>query len=425
MKTPKLQLVAMFITTQIGSLQAELVVDAEGASLNSKGDLIDNGRTHLISRDGMVNSTGAVWDRELYDSNYMSIQDTSRRGGKGLTYTCLPYTGTRGKQRIEHIVQPPQDLSPGSKNYVGFSLMLDPSWETSRSGDWCNLHQQGQPGATFSFILFQIEPGTTKVRIRQGYGTTGNHGTTGLNVRSMDIATLQRGVWYDFVIGYTFSPNNASGSCHVWYKTASQSNYTQKGWGNIQVGYSERPNSITGSSIGLYRLKTPKWQRIYFDEVRVAGSFGGARIPEDGGVTPPSGWTQLEFQHSGKCVDNKGGTANGTEYHQWTCGAHANRNFRFESRGGGWWNIRSQKSNRCLDVAAGSLTNGGTLHQWDCSTSNINQGWKLEDQGGGWFYLVSQRSGKCVDVSEVSTSNQAKIHQWTCQGGGNQKLKFR
>lgn len=152
------------------------------------------------------------------------------------------------------------------------------------------------------------------------------------------------------------------------------------------------------------------------------GAFPGSG---GGGITPPSGYTQLEFRHSTKCMDNKGLTANGSEYHQWSCGANANRNFRFEARGGGWWNIRSQKSNRCLDLASGDVTDGAKLHQWDCSTSNPNQSWKLVDQGGGWFNLVSQKSDKCVDVSGVSTANQAKIHQWSCHGGNNQQMKFR
>jgi len=142
---------------------------------------------------------------------------------------------------------------------------------------------------------------------------------------------------------------------------------------------------------------------------------------------PPTSWTQLEFRHSGKCIDNKGGTANGVEYHQWTCDASsaANRNFLFEDRGSGFWGIRSQKSNRCLDVASGNTTQGGKLHQWDCNTSNINQSWQIIDQGGGWFSLKSERSGKCLEVSAASIENSARIQQWTCDSSDKQRLRFR
>jgi len=143
-------------------------------------------------------------------------------------------------------------------------------------------------------------------------------------------------------------------------------------------------------------------------------------------VTPPTGLTQLEFRHSSKCVDNKGGTTNQTEYHQWSCGTHPNRNFSFIDLGGGYYQVQSERSSRCLDVASGNTIDGGTLHQWDCSASNINQSWKLEDRGGGWFQLISRHSEKCVDVENSSTANQAKIFQKNCDSSKeSQQLRFR
>lgn len=56
---------------------AAVLINGENASLNGKGDLRDNNRTILTSRDGMVDSTGAVWDRPLYDSNYARIVNGS------------------------------------------------------------------------------------------------------------------------------------------------------------------------------------------------------------------------------------------------------------------------------------------------------------------------------------------------------------
>jgi len=143
-----------------------------------------------------------------------------------------------------------------------------------------------------------------------------------------------------------------------------------------------------------------------------------------------SDWVQLEFRHSGKCLDNKGGTDNGIEYHQWNCvGAGsqylANQNFKFEDRGSGWIGVRSQKSNRCLDVASGNTTNGGKLHQWSCNNNNINQSWKTVDQGGGWFTIESEASGKCLDVSGGASDNGTIVQQWSCFGGQNQQVRIK
>jgi len=148
--------------------------------------------------------------------------------------------------------------------------------------------------------------------------------------------------------------------------------------------------------------------------------------PPPAEITPPTGLTQLEFRHSSKCVDNKGGTANGVEFHQWTCGVNPNRNFTFTALGGGYYSVKSEGSTRCLDVAGGSTADGGKLHQWDCNAGNINQSWKLEDRGSGWFQLVSRKSEKCVDVENSGTGNSAKIFQKNCDTTKqSQQLRFR
>jgi len=147
------------------------------------------------------------------------------------------------------------------------------------------------------------------------------------------------------------------------------------------------------------------------------------------GTTPPTGLTMLEFRHSSKCIDNEGGTTDGIEYHQWTCdggsASDINRQFTFNDLGGGYWGIRSEKSNKCLDLANGSTADGAKLHQWACYNSD-NQSWKLEGLGGGWFQIVSKKSNKCVDVQSSSTTNGGSILQNACDTSKtSQHLKFR
>jgi len=248
------------------------------------------------------------------------------------------------------------------------------------------------------------------------------------------VGWIAGGEWLEYDI------NMSTGDVNIIARVASASTNP----GDLSI-------SIDGNTLGTFPVgNTGGWRNfvdvplpggsVFFGiggnrEIRltaVGGNFNIDQIrferPAGGGVTPPASWTQLEFRHSGSCVDNKGGNANGVEYHQWACGggsSAANRNFQFEDRGSGWWGIRSQASNRCLDVAGGNTTDGGKLHQWDCSNGNINQSWKIIDQGGGWFSLQSQRSNKCVEVADGATNNSAAIQQWGCSNANKQQLKFR
>jgi len=155
-------------------------------------------------------------------------------------------------------------------------------------------------------------------------------------------------------------------------------------------------------------------------------NWTGAATVLSTGITPPTGLTQLELRHSGRCVDNNGATANGVEYQQWACSPSPNRNMTFTALGGGYYSIRSEGSDRCLDVAGGNTTDGGKLHQWDCNAGNINQSWKLDDRGNGWFQLVSRKSEKCLDVENSSTADQARILQKNCDTAKqSQQLRFK
>ncbi len=137
---------------------------------------------------------------------------------------------------------------------------------------------------------------------------------------------------------------------------------------------------------------------------------------------PSMGWSQLMFNHSKKCLDNKGQTREGAPYWQWSCADRQNTNFRFESMGEGLWRVRSQRSGKCMDVR-GQSNNGFRMQQKSCN-SNISQKWKLIDKGNENYSLVSAFNNKCLDVSRVSHENKAYFHQWDCHGGGNQVFKF-
>jgi len=112
-------------------------------------------------------------------------------------------------------------------------------------------------------------------------------------------------------------------------------------------------------------------------------------------------------------------TANGALIQQWDCIGGANQEATVTYDGSGWWEIKFHHSEKCLDVTNWSTADGTQLQQWDCHGGD-NQ--KFSIPPIGWYgNLVSKWSGKCVDVRGYSTANGAAIQQWTCHGGTNQR----
>jgi len=147
------------------------------------------------------------------------------------------------------------------------------------------------------------------------------------------------------------------------------------------------------------------------------GTGGGSPVP--GGT-----WSQLQVKHSNKCLDVAGvSKSNGGAVHQWGCANVANQQWRMENKGGGWFSLRVKHSNKCLDVAAFSKNNGAKIQQWDCNNA-VNQQWRKIEKAGGWFSLQAKHSNKCLDVASAAKNNGAKFLQWDCHGGPNQLFRL-
>ncbi|WAJ72286.1 RICIN domain-containing protein [Catenovulum adriaticum] len=144
------------------------------------------------------------------------------------------------------------------------------------------------------------------------------------------------------------------------------------------------------------------------------------------GIQPPSTYTTVTFNSSGKCLDNTAGDLNdGNQQQQWGCYGSGNQLFLFESRAGGYWGLRNQVSGKCIDKT-NSTADGAIVTQWACSTSNDNQSFELIDLGAGFFQLKNKHSEKCLDlVGGINgTANGTKIRQATCSNSLSQKLSF-
>ncbi|MGJ8691690.1 MAG: RICIN domain-containing protein [Thalassotalea sp.] len=161
--------------------------------------------------------------------------------------------------------------------------------------------------------------------------------------------------------------------------------------------------------------------KMYVDWIRVYKP-----VATGGSSNVPTGFTNLQLKHSGKCLDLKNGSMlNGGTYHQWGCNkSNQNQRFKFNHLGNGEYSIQSERSMLCAELANGSSNNGALVQQWVCNHGNQNHIWKLNDTGDGYFEIKSTVSNKCLDVAGKSTSNGANVVQWNCYNGTNQRFKF-
>ena len=167
------------------------------------------------------------------------------------------------------------------------------------------------------------------------------------------------------------------------------------------------------------------------------GSFYGAAWaggPGNTGVifrvtlstTPPGGgYVEIVSRHSGKCLDVAGGsTVPGAPVLQWSCHGGANQQWRLEPAGGGAMRIISRHSGQALDVAGGSTVDGAAILQWPVHGGD-NQAWTLEPAADGYVRLVVRHSGKAMDVEFGSTVDGARVLQWSPHNGANQQWLIR
>lgn len=137
------------------------------------------------------------------------------------------------------------------------------------------------------------------------------------------------------------------------------------------------------------------------------------------------------FRHSGKCMTISGNSsANSAPIIQWPCNGSPNTNdgqvFSFYPRGGGYYDIRFNSSDKCLDIYGANPADNGLVDQYDCIGAN-NQLWLLVPISGspGWYSLQVKHSGKCIDVPGGNGANGVQLDQWTCVWAPHQQGTFQ
>jgi hypothetical protein len=128
-------------------------------------------------------------------------------------------------------------------------------------------------------------------------------------------------------------------------------------------------------------------------------------------------------EFSAKCLDVAGGSLNdGGNVQQFACHGGINQQWDMKSLGGTSYQLVNKNSGKCLDVAGGSMNDGGNVQQFACHTGP-NQRWTMTPLAGGYSQFVNQNSGKCLDVAGGSKNDGANIQQFACHGGSSQRAR--
>ncbi|MCB9289512.1 MAG: ricin-type beta-trefoil lectin domain protein [Lewinellaceae bacterium] len=80
----------------------------------------------------------------------------------------------------------------------------------------------------------------------------------------------------------------------------------------------------------------------------------------------------------------------------------------------------AQTTAKCIDNAAGGLSDGNNILIWTCGANNQNQEWFLKN---GTIRLA-RNTEKCLDLNQSNTANGTNIQLWTCNGSDAQRWTY-
>ena len=131
----------------------------------------------------------------------------------------------------------------------------------------------------------------------------------------------------------------------------------------------------------------------------------------DGTTPPPSGASALRSNFSNRCIDiPSGNPVDGARLQMWDCNGSAAQQWSFASDG----TVRAM--GKCMDPAGGALANGTPIQLVTCNGNPV-QRFTLSGSGD----LVNVSANKCVDVKDWNSANGAQLQLWDCGGTTNQK----
>jgi Ricin-type beta-trefoil lectin domain len=118
------------------------------------------------------------------------------------------------------------------------------------------------------------------------------------------------------------------------------------------------------------------------------------------------------WNNGNNAMDLPGGNlSNGQQFQTWSRHGSENQLFEFDN-GSNQIKIRG----KCLDLSAGSESNGNKIQIWDCQNGNQNQRFFFD----GLYLKLWKNPNKCID-SNGGSSIGAKIQIWDCNGTSGQR----
>jgi agarase len=118
--------------------------------------------------------------------------------------------------------------------------------------------------------------------------------------------------------------------------------------------------------------------------------------------------------HSGKCLQEEG-TGNYALVAQYTCSGSTGQQIEYIDKGSGYYQLRYRESGRCLDNSWATY-NGAPLMIYDCH-DGINQQWYgpwglTSNSNPSYYYHYNRFSGKYMAILGSDPNNGGDLVQW-------------
>jgi hypothetical protein len=127
-----------------------------------------------------------------------------------------------------------------------------------------------------------------------------------------------------------------------------------------------------------------------------------------------------------KCVDVAGGSmASGTNIQQWTCNGSGAQRFTATHKGEGLYELRRADTALCVDVASQAWANGTNIQQYTCNNSAA-QRFYIVNHGGGQYEVRRTGPGnaQCMDLNGGNAADGTNIFTWGCAQPNNNNQKY-
>ncbi|RSM36787.1 hypothetical protein DMA12_38995 [Amycolatopsis balhimycina DSM 5908] len=133
---------------------------------------------------------------------------------------------------------------------------------------------------------------------------------------------------------------------------------------------------------------------------------------------------EIRSQLTQRCLDiESAGNGDGVPVVAVDCWGGANQKWRLADAGNGYYEIHPLNSQRCLDVAGSGLDQGAPAMQWAC-WGGAKQHWRLADAGNGYYEIRIQLNQRCLDIAGSGLDRGARGMIWDCWGGAKQHWRL-